>query len=112
MLLNSGVEVALLSMQPHRFIQVQGKRAPGLRWPQVTDHEQPGFSSKELSPEQGNPGFDQKKMETLETLKRAKGYRAKKPFHGVLVTPGRTSANACAGREVWTFLGLMLFSQH
>lgn len=111
-LLDSGVEVALLSMQPHRFIQVQGKKAPGLRWPQVMDHEQLGFSLKGLSLKQGNAGFGRKKMETLETFRRAKEHRAKKPFPEVLVTAGGTSTNTCAGREVWTFLGLMSFSQH
>ena len=69
--LSSGVEVALLSMQPHRFIQVRGKKASGLRWPQVMDHKQLDFPSKELSPKHGNAGFGQKKMETLETFRRA-----------------------------------------
>lgn len=84
--ISSGVEVDLLSMQPHRFIQAQGMKRSGLRWPQVRDHKQLGFPLKELSHKHNNAGFGWK-METLETSKesmRAKGDQAKRPFPGVL----------------------------
>ena len=49
--------MALLSMQPRRFIRVRGKKAPGLRWPQVMDHRQHGFSFERPESEAGQCWF-------------------------------------------------------
>lgn len=99
--LSSGVEVDLLSMQPHGFIQAQGMKGSGLRWPQVRDHKQPGFPLKELSCKHNNAGFGWK-METLETFKksmRAKGDQAKRPFPGILKSTGELLQMPVAGER-------------
>lgn len=98
--LSSGVEVDLLSMQPHRFIQAQGMKGSGLSWPQVRDHTQLGFPLKKLSRKHNSAGFRQKKMETLKVFKesmRAKGHQAERPFPGILKSPGELLQMLVAG---------------